>query len=315
MPRLCLLALLACSDPKGSDSGGAPEPLSGDLILEDQHNYTYSGELAVQGVEVAWGQDVTVDWSSFTVDLRGRPVEPAALDQLGLVAFGLSQDELLTAIATNTLLQSDILDFRVHLNTAGATQTTLSQFSILGNEFDPASEFQPRADVGTWAVLLQDNVDGALQILALGFLNPVEGGPEGTLSFSNSTTQLDFDADLGQHLVTGEGLTYTLDWSQVRTQASGQTLELSRADRVFVGHLPVETDEDVEANFVQIYEMADAIYQLDVYGRTSVGLAEALDSAGTPFPGFTAGGAWFVGLECTTCTSPAPVILSRVDVR
>ena len=73
MPRLCLLALLACSDPKGSDSGGAPEPLSGDLILEDQHNYTYSGELAVEGVEAA-GATAVVRLSSISPKIEiGTP--------------------------------------------------------------------------------------------------------------------------------------------------------------------------------------------------------------------------------------------------
>jgi hypothetical protein len=72
---------------------------------------------------------------------------------------------------------------------------------------------------------------------------------------------------------------------------------------------------EVEANLVQVYERADAIEQVDVQGRTAVPLAEAVDASGAPFPGFTAGGAGWVGLERTPCTRPAPVILRRGDLR
>jgi hypothetical protein len=43
----------ACADPKGQDAAAADAPLSGDLVLEDQHSDRYGGSLVVEGAAVA----------------------------------------------------------------------------------------------------------------------------------------------------------------------------------------------------------------------------------------------------------------------
>ncbi len=67
-----------------------------------------------------------------------------------------------------------------------------------------------------------------------------------------------------------------------RTQESGETLALSRADRVFVGHLPEKVDAAVEANLMQVDERADAIEQVDVQGRTALPSPRRWTPAGRP---------------------------------
>lgn len=304
---LVLALLFACA-------GGPDKVLSGDLVFTDANNYGYTGTLEVESTDVKVAHDVEIDWSGLTTDLRGRAVVPEEIDKLLLIAFGPEPDDVLAQISANDVKQSDVHDYRLFTNSEGVSSTSLSAFSVLGNDFQPEDDLVVREDVGTWAIALQDEVDDRDDILALAFMNLLEDTENSQVSFHDETTVLNFDATLGEALETGEDLTYTLDWSEVTLQAGGTPFDPLEADRLFLGHVSMESDADIEANFVQLLEVADQVYQLGVYGETSADLALATDDDGVAFPGFTTGGSWIVGIECTTCTSPAPVLLARVTV-
>ena len=301
---LMLAAVLACAGEKGDDA----------LSLTDDNNYEYEAVITVSSATCESGEDIQIDWSALSVDIRGRTVDPAGVDQLALVAFGLSPDDVVTAIAGNTLRQSDVRDYRLYDNAAGGTSAQMSAFSVLGNPFVPADEFVERDAVWTWAALVQDEVAGRDDILTLLFLDPVVGGEGTAATIDDDSAILDFDATMGAALTAAEGVDYNLDWSGLSVEASGQPFDPLRADDLFVGHVPQETDAEIEAVFVQILDQADALYRLEVYGETGAALGDATDEDGASFPGFSTGGSWLVGLECTSCTSPAPVLLTRVVV-
>lgn len=305
---LTFLILAACHVP------GDETTLTGDLVMTDDNNYSYTGTLDVVSTDVESATDILVDWSALTTDLRGRAVTPAEVDQLLLIAFGPGQEEILAEISANQLKQSDVHDYRLFMNSAGVTSASLSEFSVLGNSFVPEDDLIERDDVGTWAIAVQDEVDGRDDILALAFLQPVVGAGVTDLVIDASSTTLDFDATLGDSLETAEDLDYTLDWSAVTKQAGGAAFDVLEADRLFIGHTSLTSDEEIEENFVQLLDTADELYRLEVYGETSADLSLAVDDAGTAFPGFSEGGSWIIGIECTTCTSPAPVLLSRVTL-
>lgn len=308
--RLCIL-LAGCTSDK-EDSGSA---LSGDLVLTDSENYVYAGVLDVDAVAVDAGQDLTVDWSALGTDLRGRPVVPVDVAQLVLVAFVPSQTEVLAAVAANNLPQSDVADYRLFLNDDGVSSALLSEFSILGNDFDPSVELVDRDGIGSRAVIVEDVVEGRTDILSLIFLTLVDSGGAASANIDDATAALDFQATLGDSLRTSVGLNYTLDWSSVTTDGAGNAFDPSRADRLFIGHTSESTDAEIEDSFLSLLDDADAVYREDVYAQTSAELGAATDEEGTAFPGFTADGAWLIGLECTDCTSPAPLALARVVVQ
>lgn len=312
MHTTILFALLlgGCKD-KGDDTAA----LTGDLVFTDATNYTYTGSLDVPLTTVNELTDATVDWSGLTEDIRGREVVPSEIDQLTLVAFVDTREEVLAAIASNSLAQSSVADFRLFTNADAGTTALLSEFAVLGNYFDPAEDLAFSESKQAWAVLVQQERDERMDIESLTFLDLVASGGSDTITIGNDSAALDFQATLGEDLETRAGLSYTLDWSGLTVDGGGQPFDPLRADRLFLGHVSYETDAEIEAGFISLLEDADALYTMDVYAETYADLSLAVAEDGSSFPGFSEGGSWLVGVECTVCPSPAPVMLARVQVR
>ena len=316
---LPFFGLNACSG-KTSDSGDDDE-YTGDLWLTNASTYTYDGSLIVDSNPLAEGADSTVSWDGMTVDMRERDMaDPAEIDQVAIVAFYISQQEMLDAIATNDLQQSDIRDYRIFSNSEGVGAALFSEFTIFGNDFDPSSEFMAPTDdsVWTWALLLITLDEGKQDIRSMMFIEPTPGESATEVAFSNTTAALDFQADLhsGEALKTLSDLdAYTLDWSGVTEDCNGHELDSSTADSLLLGHTSTTDITELENSFVQLLDVADELYRLYVYGETDANLFDAQDEEGNSFSGFTQDGTWVVGLECSSCLSPAPLTLTVVDVR
>jgi hypothetical protein len=332
-----LALLCACSsdggDPK--DTSTSTAPLSGDLVLTDAQNYSYTGDYQVIEVPVASGVDSTICFDAVTTDIRGRPMDPTAIDEITLSNFYLTTEEITVKVVENSLDQGDVADYReVALDEgthAGKTCVNLSDFSIIGNPLIPETEFLESAD-NTWlATLWKESDNGRNDILMSVVVVPVEGEKNTAVNFSTESSVLTFDADLASltTVQTSPNQDITVDWAGVTTDVSGFPFDVRLADRLVIGKVAGTDIDAIEANFLQLYEQADEVYFLDVYGLnfselTDNGNLIRLDENGdpvlprqldgTPFTGFTTDGTWLMGFDCTTCTSPAPVFLTVVDV-
>lgn len=316
--------------------GCTSDPLSGDLVFTDASNYTYEGELIAEEVAWAEGQDGTLDWSGFTTDMRGRSVDPASVAKLSLTAFSLDKAGVLSKVESNDLKMSDVRLYYEFDNTGeegGRTSADLSEFSIIGNEFVPENDLLAHGpEDGDWTWMasvwsvspynaVDSDDDGEVdtereEIITSVFVVPTAGISATGYSFGVDTATFVFDPDLhsAESLRTSAGLdAYTLDWSLVTTDASGRDFDKKYGDQVIIGHVAEEVSY-VEDELARIHEVADAVYIADCYWETDVDLMSATSLDGTTFPGFTPGGTWLVGVECTQCTSPAPLILAVVEV-
>lgn len=311
-PRLALLLLLACDGKEGGDTGAAP---TSDLVLDDAHNYTYSGSVDAEVFPVAPNADACLDWSALTTDIRGRPLAPADISEVLLVRMGDPPEDVLASIAANELTQSTVQDYRTFENADGVASACLSEFGILGNPFDPVADFSC-VDGSSWLVALTSEGDARFDFRTLAFLDPCAGGDGATVVVDDTTASLDFTADLrsAPTQTAPAGETGTLDWSGLTMDATGREVDPELLDRVLIGRVDVETVEEVEAVFVRLEEESAEIYRMDAYGISSADLADATSADGTPFGGFTTDGVWLVGLECLDCTSPAPVALTVIEV-
>jgi hypothetical protein len=195
----------------------------------------------------------------------------------------------------------------------------------------PETEFLESAD-NTWlATLWKESDNGRNDILMSVVVVPVEGEKNTAVNFSTESSVLTFDADLASltTVQTSPNQDITVDWAGVTTDVSGFPFDVRLADRLVIGKVAGTDIDAIEANFLQLYEQADEVYFLDVYGLnfselTDNGNLIRLDENGdpvlprqldgTPFTGFTTDGTWLMGFDCTTCTSPAPVFLTVVDV-
>lgn len=316
---LALALVVGCS---GKDKDSGDEPLSPDLMMSDENSYGYTGSLEISSTAVAAGSDATVDWCGLTTDIRGRSVDPNTVDRLVLIEVALSAEEVMTAIEANSLTQEDTVTQWIFQNEQinGCT-ANLSDFSILANDFNPANFVESS---NTWLLSATNFADGQFDFLMPKIVVPTSGEANTDIVYTDTCAVLTADADLTgpKPLRTSASFdSYTLDWSGVTKDVYGQDFDDELGNRVLIGKVDLPSVSDVEEIFLRVDTEASELYRLNevdglpvVFGETSADLMLATDDAGNAFGGFTTDGIWLVGIECTTCTSPAPLLLSVVEV-
>jgi len=312
MIALWLLALEGCDPVVDKVEDTSISGQSNTLVMTDGNNYSYTGGVVVESVPVTMGRDAVVDWSALSLDLRDEAIGPAEVTRLDLVAFRGTMEDVLVEISTNQLDQSDVASLCQFENGADASWTSLSSFIEQGNAFNPTGELVERSGISSWAILVERESGGRSEIATMVFLTLVEDDGQGTITIDNDSARLNFSATLGQPLTAQEGVDYTLDWSQITTDGSGQDFNSARVNQLFVGHVSEADAGAIETNFVHLIESSDAIYGVNAYGASSAALSDCVDAEGTPFPGFTSDGTWLIGLSCLACSSPAPLMLGYV---
>jgi hypothetical protein len=292
----------------------------GEVVLTDANNYTYAPTLALGDVQLPALADAPVDWSALTVDLRGRPVDPATIEQIYLVEFvDYTRDELIDKIEANDLQNEDTSEAYIFDNSAGVTSTMLSSFEILSDSF-PVEESFVEDPTRVWLVSLINHPNGGNDVLQSKFLTPLDAETGTAVAFTNDCSTLAVDVNMDDPIppVVPEmsgGSVWSLDWSEVTVDVNGRPWEFLLGDTLQIGWFDVASVGDVEAQFLRLDSEADAFYTMDVYGLTGVvDLSEAIDVAGDPFPGFTSDGIWVVAIACKECLSPAPMYLAVLDV-
>lgn len=313
MGLLLLASLWACGggDPDHTD----PPPVPGDLTFTDAHNYAFFGDIEIGAVEVAAQADAALDWCALTTDIRGRAVaDPSGIDQLLLIELDMVQEEAEAKVERNALSAADAASAWLVLNPGGCT-ARFGDFSILGNVFDPAAYFVEDPE-RSWLVSVVNTPDGRLDILTSTFVVPTAGSVNDRVVVTDASATLTVDADLASadRLLAKEGATPMIDWSAVTADVYGKSYDDLQGDRLLLGKVPVGSIEEAEALFLQLDVVAETLYFLDVYGQTSADLTQATAADGAVFDGFSTDGIWLVGIECLTCTSPAPLLLGVVDV-
>lgn len=298
------------------DDTSTPAP-SGDMVFTDANNYTFESEFQIGAVEVMPEADLLIDWSGLTTDIRGRAVDPLAIDQVLFVEFGATQAEILEKIDANDLQQSDALNQYLYFN-GGVDNIMVSEMAILGNPFD-LTLLQEDASK-TWLLSLTNIVEARFDFLMNTFVVPTEGSKNTMVVIDDDSASLTFTVDLATApaLQTAAGLPgYSLDWSAATTDVFGRDLDLALVSRLIIGKVATDDIAQVEADFLQLYEKADELYTLDVNGLTFADLTQATEqTTGATFGGFSTDGTWVVGIECTRqeCTNPAPLLLAVVEV-
>jgi hypothetical protein len=163
-----------------------------------------------------------------------------------------------------------------------------------------------------------------MDILMSTIIEPTVGDTNTSVVLEDGTSTLVGDADLStaKVLTTSPGLdSYTLDWLGATLDVNGEPYDSFKGDRLIIGKIAVDNVAAVEDIFLQVDAVADELYYLQqidgeevIYAQTDADLMLATDLAGNAFSGFTTDGIWLVGIECLLCTSPAPLLMSVVEV-
>ncbi len=279
-----------------------------DFALTEDNNYSFSGELTVQEVEVQPETDLTFDWSGVTTDLRQRSFD-GSIDELNLLEPFEAIDTFLEKAVRNQLLNADLENPFLGTPEPGATTLSASDLEILGNAFDPAGSF---TEGTAWLAALLDYPDGRTDLLLSKVIRPTAGSTNTVVAFTDGCTELTYDVDMHSMpaLVTTDGATPVLDWSAIARDVHGNEFDpIAGSPELLVARFDAGSIEEVEAVFLQLDSAAAELFRLPVYNETSADLAE-LDG----FGGFTKDGVWLVGIADTAALSPVPLVIARVEV-
>jgi hypothetical protein len=284
------------------------------LVLTDANNFDIANsDMAMARFQVEEGTDFCFDWSSMTTDIRGRPLDPAAIEQVLLVDFAFPEDELISKIIDDNYVPQEGALPWVFDNFEGRTEACASETTALGTPLPLAT--LAGGESRTWLLSLATLPGGVVEVQQVMLIEPVTGAPGGVATFTDGLSSITIEADLGSPpLETQAGAgPYTLDWGELKKDVNGATWDSLIGDSLFIVNYDGAIG-DIEADFLLLDYHAAELYELDVRGKTNALLDEATDVDGKAFPGFTTAGTWIVGITCSTCISPVPLAIAVVEV-
>jgi hypothetical protein len=303
------LALVAgCgSDPVGDDPGGP-------ILLQDENNYRATGSLSLPMVETAPGADLDICWTDVATDVQCHKVVPEDdLDNVGFLRFlHLTEAQVQTKLTSGELRQSEVdgyVEFRTdHVSTC----TKLSQFSFFGTVLDVAAEYQETNDE-TYMLVFAKGTTPGVGARAMTFVKPKVSSTNTRVDAPSGCGLLSLAVDLTSPArvpVSASGR-WIVDWRNVTVDGQGNDVIYSTIDKLMVGFYQGMTPADLQMRFFDIEVMATSLWDLPLTGGRKADLSKARNRAsGATFDSFSHGkGTWVLGLSCTSCQNPAPIVL------
>lgn len=301
-------------DPACAASDG--EPL--ELIAGEASNYAFSSELSVMVTSVAPSAELTVEWGTVTEDLLGHPVDPVAdIDMLSLIVWNLPYSELVVRLNDDSLGQryfSTMVNF-LPADT-GVTQAGLFEFKAFGGVevppetllgyLDPVA-FPPETTSFTIMAATGEMPGQGTRMLAA--FAPDPASTNSVVALTNDSTSLTFDADLtslAPTQVPAATSNIEVDFGELTTNAMGNPFVFPTQADVMVAHYASLTPTDLEAQFLDLELISDAMWRGTILAGSKIELSELTDEAGAPFPGIGDTGTWVLALLCGNCSNPAP---------
>lgn len=306
--------LLACSGPGKTPEDSAAPPPEGPYLLSDADNYALSVQLNVPATATVERQDVLFSWPDLSRDMQCHDFDPLTeVDNVALIVFrGLSEEEIATGLAQDTLQQSAVSGY-INKEVDGETSVALTDLTFFGT--DPEILDQYYEGLGTWLLLLTTGTELAVGTRMLHFLRPTADETNDAVAMQDDCDIVDLDVDLAGIAplrVAAEEDSHVFDWSGLTLTGQGGALDKGDIDSVMIGYYGDASLADLEQQFLDLELIADGLWTAPVSGASSVDLATAEGEDGL-FPGFTETGLWVFALRCSTCASPAPLFLTLLD--
>ncbi len=312
-PRLSWLPAiwlaLGCTDKTSGDSGEAVAP---GIALAPENNYTFSGTIDVPAIATAPEIDLEICWEDLTSDLQCHETSPTTdIDNVALIRLDhLSQAEVSQGLSGAGLQQADISGY-VEYNTAdGETCASFSQMSFFGSDVDVPSEYTTAGS--TYLLLLATGTEPGVGARALVFLEPTKGSKVTRIDVGDACGILELTVDLQSltPLSLPAAGPWEVNWASLETDGQGLAFDPSDIDEVWVARYAGMTPADLEANFLDLEQLATDLYTLPITAGSSADLAQATTAAGATFSGFDAADTWILALRCSRCQNPAPLFLT-----
>jgi hypothetical protein len=310
-----------------SDGGGGARTCMGTSIVASEVNdYSFSSTLSFPPVRVAPKSNLQFDWSGVTADLGRHAVDPKKdLNTILVFEWDLNLVDFQTSLNADTLASRDLtlvpplsfttdgrttsarlLDFTFNGAPIGGGLISVEQVMLF---FDP-SEYDPSTHTFTVMAATGSVLGQGTRMIQTFLIDP--NSTNTLVAMTGGSSRLDFQADLTSLVPTtipaGQAR-IAFDWGKMTTNAMGGDFGGENANRItsaFIGHFQESASELSGAKFLDLEQIAIALYRQTVDSGTSVDLSAFKDSNGRSFAGIDSTGTWLFGLQCGDCRNPAP---------
>jgi len=328
-PALVLALVTGCGDDL--EPHAAPPTAAvceSSFAITDDTNYTMTSTLAVELTRLKDATDIVFDWSAVTVDYFGRPIDPLVdIDNVVISLWGMTPAELEENLRQDNLPLSSNKGAITTYPDDAYTSMNLLGFDVFGSPL-PEEELWPRFDTmhpeyqypqDTHTYMVTAGTGTAAgkgtRMLTLFNLDPASDQTE--LFLTNESTDLDFTVTLGGARPVAVPVatpSLVIDWREMTTNAIGNEYSPAQITRAVVAHFETESVSDLEAEFLNLEELAIGWWSGEVSAGASIELGTLLDETMAPFPGIDDSGTWMVALFCTsTCNHPAPWSITLLE--
>lgn len=320
-PRISLASLLCMASLASacSDAASSNEPEGEAVIaLVDANNYTTKSALSIPTVEVAADTDISICWNDLSSDLMCHGVEPSEhIDNVAMLRFlHLSEADVEARLTAGELSQSEVSGYLEYPTEGETTCTDLSSMSFLGTPIDLDQEFV-ESEENTYMLVFTTGTSPGVGARSMVFVKPTSESSNREVAAPNGCELLDFEADLtnAEPVRVPRSGPWKINWRSLDRDGGGNDVPFNQIDKLLLAFYEGRDVRYLEDNIFDIELMATSIWELPIDNKREANLSEAKlrDGADSEnFEGFEtdAEGVWLIGLLCSTCQNPAPVLLS-----
>jgi len=309
------VALALCTACGGDEAA----PAQGAIVLADAQNYSIESDLSIPSIETATGADLDICWSDLVSDLQCHPVAPQPdLDNLALLRFlRLTHDAVEDRLTSGQLAQSEIDGYLEYHTDHATTCAKLSSMSFFGTPIEIEEEYRESSE-HSYMLLLAEGTTPGVGARGMTFVTPTASSTNTRVDVPSGCGLLEASADIASATpvsIPAQG-PWTIDWRNLTRDGGGNPIVFENIDGVLIGFYAGMTVAELQSDILDLELNATTLWQLPLTGGRTADLARARQRDNdAAFPGFARSepGVWVMGLMCSTCQNPAPVVLTVLE--
>ena len=318
---------VACSEAPSPSEPGDTAPIA----LVAANNYTTKSQLSIPSVEVAADTDISICWDNLSSDLMCHEVEPAEhINNVAMLRFlHLSEADVEARLTAGELSQSEVSGYLEYPTDGEATCTNLSNMSFLGTPIELDQEFV-EGEEHVYMLIFTSGTSPGVGARSMVFVKPTSASSNREVLAPNGCELLDFEANLrdADPVRVPRSGPWTIQWRSLERDGGGNEVPFNQIDKLLLAFYEGRDVGYLEDNIFDIELMATSVWELPLDNEREASLSDArlrpalaegggagAADASESFEGFDtdAEGVWLLGLFCSKCQNPAPVLLSIVQ--
>lgn len=309
------LLLGGCESTDETDEG--PE---GNVLLQDEHNYSSEGALTIPTVETASATDLDICWEGAIDDIQCHGLDPQDdVDNIALLRFlHLSETDVEEKLVAGQVDAAEVAGYLDYHTENASTCTKLSSMSFQGTDIEVEEEYVEDDDL-TYLLLATEGTTPGVGARTMTFIKPRNAGTNTDVQIATGCGLLEFSANLSalEEVKIPAAGPWVVDWRNISADSQGNDIVFENIDGILLGFYEGMTVAELEAQIFDIELIATELYEITLSsGGKKADLKGATQRGeNIVFKGFErdAEGIWLLGLMCSTCQNPAPLVLTILD--